>query len=65
MVNLMLEGLVILQVQFSKEKNIPIAGRFFSAHLHLAEPGIAKDVRYRKLGFAYYNEHTDAVEIKK
>jgi hypothetical protein len=64
-INVLLEGLVVLQVQFAKEKNLPIQGHFFSTHLHLAEPGIAHDRRYRKLGFAFYNEHTDSVEIER
>jgi hypothetical protein len=62
-IDVLLEGLVVLQVQFAKEKNLSIKGRFFAAYLHIAEDGILNPVRFKKLGMASYNPNTDSVDI--
>ena len=63
-IDVLLEGLVVLQVQFAKEKNLPTKNHFFAAHLHLAEEGILNPVRFKKLGMSSYNQNTDSVDIK-
>jgi hypothetical protein len=60
----LLEGMVVLQVNFAKENNLPTKDRSFYVHLHLAEEGILNPVRFKKLAMASYNPNTDSVDIK-